>query len=340
MERGYYMSHSLLLGTIVGGIAVAGTAASLCGAEYLFSKTIPRQDSVQVDISEMADLAKWEEYKKIIHPRKEWLLSNSLEEIEIKSRDGLKLHGYYLPADKPSDRLVIGLHGYTSCGLSDFAAHSYFFHKQGFDCLIVDHRAHGKSEGDYVGFGILDRFDCLKWIEYIEKRFNGEKRILLHGTSMGATTALMTAGFADKLPESVKAVIADCAFTSPYDVFAHILKRDYHMGPFPVLTINEKLSQKRAGYGFKDYSTLTAVKETKLPILFIHGKEDKFVPTWMSQKNYEECCSPKELLLIENAGHGASYYENTEQYESAEIDFIDKWIPENSERNESENERI
>ncbi len=329
------MSHPLLFGALAGSVAAVGTAAALGSAAVLFQRTIPRQDSVQVDISEMADLDKWEEYKKIIHPRKEWLLAQPLEELDITARDGIRLHGYYLPAEHPSDRLVIGLHGYTSCGMSDFAAHSYFFHQLGFDCLIVDHRAHGKSEGDYVGFGILDRFDCLYWIQYLEKRFHGEKRILLHGTSMGATTALMTAGFDTQLPHSVKAIIADCAFTSPYDVFAHILKRDYHMMPFPVLTINEVACRKKAGYGFQDYSTLTAVQQTHLPILFIHGEEDKFVPTRMSQQNYDACRSPKELLLVKDAGHGASYYENPAQYEAAERRFLAQWMPEQPEREET-----
>lgn len=325
------MSTSFIAGAIVGGVVLAGAAASVGGASVLFNRVIPRQDSIKVDISEMADLDKWEEYKKIIHPRKEWLLQQEPERLTISARDGIHLRGYYLPAEKPSDRLVIGCHGYTSCGLSDFAAHSYFFHQLGFDCLITDHRAHGESEGKYIGFGILDRYDCRAWIDYVEKRFGGKKRILLHGTSMGATTALMTAGFPD-LPSSVKGVISDCAFTSPYDVFAHILKRDYHLPPFPVMHLNNAMCRKKAGYGFRDYSTLTAVQETSCPVLFIHGAEDKFVPVWMTEKNYAACQSPKELLLVEHAGHGASYYENQLQYEDAETRFIQKWIPQDEER--------
>lgn len=328
------METAFLLGAVASGIVLAGAAASYCGAAKLFNQVIPRQDSIKVDISEMADMQKWEEYKKMIRPRKEWLMQQNLEQITITARDGIRLHAYYLPAEKPSDRLVIGCHGYTSCGLSDFAAHSYFYHQMGFDCLIPDHRAHGESEGKYIGFGILDRYDCRAWINYVIKRFGEDKQILLHGTSMGGTTVLMTAGFSD-LPKSVKCVIADCAFTSPYDVFTHILKRDYHLPAFPIMNINDAMCRKKAGYGFQDYSTLTAVQQTRCPVLFIHGKEDNFVPTWMSQKNYEVCNSPKELLLVENAGHGASYYENQSQYEEAESRFIQKWIPKNNGRNAS-----
>lgn len=314
------MKRSLLIGT--AGTILAAGAACVGGAYKLFNTVIPRQDGVKVDISEMADMARWEEYKKIIAPRSEWVHSKELEQIYITARDGIKLHGWYLPCEKPTDKLVIIGHGYTSKGI-DSAAHAYFFSRMGFDCLMPDHRAHGDSEGDYIGFGILDRYDCRSWIEYVKERFGEDKKILLHGTSMGATTVLMTAALPD-ISDSVKGVISDCAYTSPYDVFSHILKRDYHLPKFPIMNINSVICRKKAGYGFKDHSTLDAVKNIKCPVLFIHGAEDKFVPTSMTFQNYEACTAPKDLLIVENAGHGASYYENTEQYEEAERKFIDR----------------
>ena len=320
------MKKAPLIGGLIGGAALAGTTAAFIGAKTLFDRVIPRQDGVKVDLNEMADMQKWEEYKKIITPNKEWLLQQPIEHIDITARDGIRLHGYYLPAEKSSDRLVIGLHGYTSEGLGSFAAHAHFFHERGFDVLSLDLRAHGQSEGDYIGFGILDRFDCLDWINYVEKRFDGKKRIILHGTSMGAATALMTLGFAD-LPDSVKGVISDCAYTSPYDVFAHILKRDYHLPPFPIMNINSVMCRDKAGYSFNDYSTLTALRQTDRPVLIIHGGEDNFVPVRMSYENDLACASPHELVIVPGAGHGASYYENTQLYEEAELRFIEKYIP-------------
>lgn len=320
------MKNSSIIGGVIGGVCIVGTAAAI-GAKTLFDRIIPRQDQVRVDLSEMADMQQWEKYRKMMGPRKDWLLQQPLEEIEITAFDGIRLHAKYLPAEKPSSRIVIYLHGYTSTGIGEFAAKSQFYHELGFDCLILDLRAHGESGGDYVGFGVLDRFDCLAWINYVIERFGNEKRILLHGTSMGASTALMTLGF-DDLPDSVKGVVSDCAFTSPYDVFAHILKRDYHMPPFPIMNINSVMCMKKAGYRFNDYSTLTALKKTDRPVLFIHGAADNFVPVWMSRQNSKTCVSPSELVIVPNAGHGASYYENSQLYEEAELRFIEKWIPE------------
>ena len=152
-----------------------------------------------------------------------------------------------------------------------------------------------KARANISASGILDRFDCRAWIDYVERRFDGKKRILLHGTSMGATTVLMTLGD-PTLPKSVKGVIADCAFTSPYDVFTHILKRDYHLPAFPIMNINSAFCRKKAGYGFQDYSTLTALKQTDRPVLFIHGEEDNFVPTRMTHGKLCSMCFAKRAV--------------------------------------------
>lgn len=307
------------------GIAAAGVIGSAIGAKVLYDMVIPRQEKLRVDLNEFADMDKWEEYKVIMRPNSEWLAAQQLEEIDIKARDGIKLHGYFLPAEKPSDKICIGCHGYTSKGMNDFPSHARFFHEQDFDVLILDLRAHGNSEGDYVGFGILDRYDLLEWIRYVNKRFDNSKKILLHGTSMGGSTVLMTSGF-EEVQDCVKGIIADCAFTSPYDIFVHILKKNYHLPPFPIMNINNVMCKKTAGYSFKEYSTLDALRTNKIPILFIHGKSDKFVPTWMTEKNYEAAVCEKSLLWVENAGHGSSLYENMALYTEKEKEFLGKYF--------------
>ncbi len=317
------MNTGFLIGAVAVGTAAVGTVASIIGAHTLFNKVIPRQDGVKVDMKEMADMEKWEEYKKGIIPRREYLCAQPTEHIVIRARDGITLHGDFFYADN-SKKVAILFHGYTSNGMS-CASYASYLHKHGVTCLLVDNRAHGQSEGKYIGFGILDRYDALKWIEYVNKRFGEDTPILLHGTSMGGSTVLMVAGM-DECPENVRTVIADCAFTSPEDVFTHILKRDYKLPKVPIMNINNAICRKRAGYGFSDASTLDAVKKSKCPIFFVHGAEDNFVPTYMTKQNYEACTVPKDLLITENAGHGAAYFENPELYEKKTGEFLSKYF--------------
>ena len=313
----------LTVAGIAGGVVALGALGSFGVANILFNKIIPRQDGVKVDMKEMADADKWEEYKKGIAPRKEYLMSYLAEHITIKAKDGITLHGDYFPVEG-SRKIAVCFHGYTSSRMAN-ASFASFLHKQGISCLLVDNRSHGESEGQYIGFGVLDRYDCLSWLEYMNKQLEGKARFMLYGVSMGASTALMAIGM-DECPDNVELVVADCGFTSPYDVFAHVLKKDYKMSEFPVMNINDIICRKKAGYGFKDCSTLDTLKKAKCPVLFIHGKDDNFVPVWMSGKNFDVCSSDKDILLVENAGHGASYYENTELYETAATEFLNKHL--------------
>jgi fermentation-respiration switch protein FrsA (DUF1100 family) len=253
-------------------------------------------------------------------PVGEWLEKQQMEDVYILSSDGLRLHAFYLPAPAPSDKLVLLHHGFTSKA-KDNAAHAMFFHEQGYGVLLLDLRAHGESEGKYVGFGILDRFDTREWIRYCRERFGGNIRIVLHGTSMGAATVLMALGLPE-IQKRVSAVIADCGYTSPAEIFAHVIQKDYHLPTAPILKAASVMTKAMAGYCYDDYSTVDALKNNQVPVLFIHGKEDLFVPTWMTLKNYDLCSGKKKLLMVEHAGHGSSVFENQALYEQTEKEFL------------------
>lgn len=291
-------------------------------ARYFFRLTILRKPTATLENNINAN-TNWEQHIEFIKERKAWLETQKTEDVYIKSGDGLKLHATLL-RNKNNKNCVICFHGYTSMGLNDYGAIAKFYYEQGFNMLIVDDRAHGESEGKYIGFGVLDRFDVVKWVEYAVKLFGNDVKIMLHGDSMGATTVLMASNL--NLPENVKAIVADCGFTSAYDVFSHILKRDYHIPKFPIMNVTEMMTRRKAGYGYNDVSTLDAVAKTDIPILFIHGDKDDFVPTWMSEKNYNACKSEKKLLIVEGADHAESYYTDTPAFENAVLQMIEKYF--------------
>ena len=292
------------------------------GARYFFRFTIPRKPTSTFENNGVNANTDWSSHLSVIKASKEWLNQQATEELCIESFDNLKLRGILLKGNN-SKNCVICIHGYTSCGINDFCSISKFYHKHNFNVIIVDDRNHGKSDGKYTGFGVLDRFDALKWIEYAVQRFGPDVNIFLHGISMGGATVLMTSGL--DLPKNVKAIISDCGFTSVYDVFSHVLKRDYHIPKFPIMNLTELMTKKKAGYGFRDVNTLDEVAKTKVPILFIHGDIDDFVPVWMSEQNYEACNSEKELLLVKGADHAEAYYVDTSAYENAIKKMIDRY---------------
>ncbi|MER2235766.1 MAG: alpha/beta hydrolase [Candidatus Limivicinus sp.] len=313
--------EKVLVGGLAGTGVVTGLSAGVASI-ILFRKTVLRPGETSPEIiEEFADVAKMAEYEKKMAPVGEWAAAVPKEDVWIQADDGLRLHAFLIPADVPSKKLVILHHGFTSKAM-DNCAHAKFFHEEGYDVLLLDLRAHGQSEGKYVGFGILDRFDTLRWVRYARERFGEACRIVLHGTSMGAATVLMALGLPE-IQNSVSAVIADCAYTSPAEIFAHVMKKDYHVPvAAPIIKMNDLYSKKIAGYRFAEYSTLDALKDDRVPVLFIHGKEDKFVPTWMSEKNFEACPARKRLLLVEHAGHGSSIFENPDLYEKTEREFL------------------
>ena len=145
-------------------------------------------------------------------------------------------------------------------------------------------------------------------------------QIVLHGISMGAATVLMTTGL--PLPPQVKGVISDCAFTSPKEVFTHVLRSMYHLPAFPMIQISDFVNRKKAGYGLDECNAAREVRKAKIPALLIHGSADTFVPCRMCEDIYENYASDKRKLIIEGAAHAESYYKDMGAYENAMNEFL------------------
>lgn len=243
-----------------------------------------------------------------------WMEGMNPEKAVIESRDGLKLKGYYLEAENPK-RIAALFHGWRGSWGHDFGPCIRWLYEEGTSLLLVDQRAQGESEGRYMGFGVLEREDCHAWMDWLIKRNQGGLPVYLYGVSMGAATVLMAAG--EELPGDVKGIIADCGFTSPYEMVYRFGKMNFKLTEHPVMDQLNWLFKRRAGYGLKEYSTLEAMGHCRVPVLFIHGKADTFVPYEMTVRNYEACTAQKKLLLVEGADHCMSYLKDEEAYKEA-----------------------
>lgn len=308
--------REILVGILL--FAVLLVACSVFVSEYLFKIIIYRQkkSSCQKDIDAVAS---WYRHYPIAKGGRRWLEGMPYINVYIKSFDGLRLYGALL--ENYSDKIVICVHGFTGSGKKDFASLAQAYYKNGYNVLLVDNRAHGQSEGKYVGFGVLDRLDLRNWVKYVINRFGSNVQIFLHGISMGAATVLMASSI---MPKNVRGIIADCGFTSVYEIFEYVLKRDYHLPKFPIIYLTNIMSKIRAGYGYKDVNTTAEIARSDIPILFIHGENDEFVPLWMTMKNYSHCKAYKELFIVRESEHAESHYIDKKGYERRILTFIEK----------------
>lgn len=252
-----------------------------------------------------------------------WLLNHSNYTDEyITSSDNLKLHSYQIKNETSSDKWVITVHGYTSEGIN-MSSYAKKYYDNGYNVLIPDLRAHGLSEGDYIGMGWDDRLDIISWINYIlNEEPNAE--IILHGVSMGAATVLMTSG--EEIPSNVKAIVADCGYTSVWDEFAYQLDDLFSLPEFPILNVSSIVAKIRAGYFLGEASSIDQVKKSKTPILYIHGDQDDFVPYYMMEELYNATSSEKEMLTIKGAEHAKASEVDPETYWTSINNFINKYI--------------
>lgn len=257
-----------------------------------------------------------------------YLYSLEPEDLSLTTPDGLRLAAWFVPSEKPSKRFVICVHGYNCNGPDEFSHMLKFYHhSMGYNYLLPDLRGHGRSEGNVIGFGALDSKDIRLWIDYIIDRFGKDVEIILHGISMGAATVMLV-NESNPL-EQVKLVIEDCGFTNAFEEMRNTVKDKVGLNLPVLVTLGNFWCRILAKYDLrKDADPLGKMKDAKLPVLFIHGASDTFVPTVMGEQLFAACPTPKDKLIVPNAVHAFSYYVAKEEYEAKVIDFIGKYAPE------------
>ncbi len=308
--------------TCLGVLAAVGAGETA----YFYRRTMIRNNA-KVERTMKMSGTDWSQYAPVLAERKAFMMAQNHRDVYQMSFDKLKLHATYFPEIQNMDgkkKVAICFHGYTSQGLADYIGLSDYYLKRGFAMLLPDARAHGQSEGEYIGFGCLDRKDALVWIDWVIQECGEDVEIILHGTSMGGATVLMASGL--DLPKQVKGIVSDCGFTSPKEVFTHVLNSMYHLPAFPAIQGADIINKKLAGYGMDECNAKQEVRKAKVPILFIHGSNDTFVPCKMCHEIYDYCAAPKKKLIVEGAAHAESYYKDMEKYEQALTDFFEETL--------------
>lgn len=251
--------------------------------------------------------------------------SASKEDITLKSFDGLNLTSTLIMNENPTNKFIVLVHGVSICYVGSL---KYFdiFYRNGFNVLIVNQRRHGKSEGKYSTYGFYEKYDVNMWIEYLKSRFGNDIILGLHGESMGAGTVMETI----PLNDSIKFVIEDCGYSNFHELIGFQITHEYKNRLVrkilrPSLIFANFFMKTKAKFSMKKIVPIDIVASTSLPMMFVHGKEDYFVPWYMAVDLYKaKTKGYKELYLVEGAKHAEALEVNKILYEKKIMTFIEK----------------
>ena len=251
-----------------------------------------------------------------------------IEEVALTADDGTLLSAYLMRASEPADRTAVVVHGYTDHPLGMLQYAWIFHHELGCNVLLPALRYHGKSGGSSIGMGWGDRLDLKRWINELPALLGSEQRVVVHGLSMGAATTMMLSGEADLAP-SVKCFVEDCGYMGVWEQFQKELKEDYHLPSFSLLHAANLICRLRFGWDFLEASALDAVRRADRPMLFIHGANDHYVPTWMVHPLYREKGGAKGgnvRWIAPDSGHADSFEDHPEEYTRQVVEFVQRYL--------------
>jgi pimeloyl-ACP methyl ester carboxylesterase len=308
------------VGVILGGAALAATAIyTEIMTSVVARRRAPFTDALIAAATKSSDAPIDPE----IREKAQALLHTPMTQVAIRSKDRYVLRARWYPAEG-AKRTVILAHGWHSCWNLDFSASAPFLHEQGCNLLFIDQRCHGESGGDLISYGIKESRDILSWLKWLDRHHSGLP-VYLCGVSMGAATVLMATGgeIGNAISGRVAGVIADCGYSSAQEIIKITLKKSIGGMASPTLAAINLNCKLRENFTFGKYSPLQAMTENQtIPCLFVHGTEDDFVPWRMTMENYYACRAPKDLLLVNGAGHGVSFLVAPEVYRQKILDFF------------------
>ena len=309
---------------IGSGLAAAGLSVARAihraTTKYFVNVALDREAPQHTDGSgqRLSGVEPEPEYLAQIRAAAEKLSAVPCETVEITGSDGTRLVGHWHPGEQPR-RVIIAMHGWRSSWVNDFGAIADFWFDHHCAVLFAEQRGQGESGGDYMGFGLLERYDCLEWVRWVNENGCGALPVYLAGISMGASTVLMAAGL--PLPPNVSGIMADCGFTSPAAIWKHVAQDNLGLSYGTRSAVVNDLCRKKIQVGADDYSCVDAMRGCTVPVLFVHGTDDHFVPIEMTYENYKACSAPKRLFVVPGAEHGMSYLNDRAGYEENVLAF-------------------
>lgn len=241
------------------------------------------------------------------------------EDVWIESFDHHRLHGYFIKNTK-ANKVVISFHGYNTEARKEYPLH-HSYYQEGYTVLIVDQRGVGQSGGRFITMGLLERRDCLDWIDYVLRRYDGDVEILLEGLSMGASTIMMAAQ--DIHAPQVRGMIVNCGFNSCTDQLEYTITKLMHLPRVPVLATVKLYARLLARYDMDAITACDSLAKSEIPLLMFHGAKDTFVPFENLAKIYPSArAGHKKQIPCEHAAHGIARFEDRELYEGEIRQFL------------------
>lgn len=320
-EKKRYPMKRFLRGALVALLLAAAVLAG--GSLYLLSYSLTPEKTV------CEKNASAEEYMIAEYPfLAGWLDSlrstGALRDTTIRREDGVRLHALYAAAPRPTDKTAVIVHGYTDNAVRMLMIGYLYNRDLGYNILLPDLNYHGQSGGRAIQMGWKDRLDVLRWMQIANEIFGGNTQMVVHGISMGAATTMMVSG--EQQQPYVKCFVEDCGYTSVQDQFAKELREQFGLPAFPLLDAAGLLCGLKYGWTFREASALEQVRRSTLPMLFIHGDADDYVPMRMVYPLYEAKPGEKELWVVPGAAHALSYRDNREEYTEKVRAFTDRYI--------------
>ena len=302
-------------GIAAAGVGLAGTVHRAV-TKYMVNVALDREVPKHISGAEQklsgSEISK--ELLQTLRASGEALAARGGQTIELTARDGTRLVGHWFEQEH-ADRVIVAMHGWRSCWCNDFGIVADFWFDNGCSVLFAEQRGQGETGAAEMGVGLLERHVCVEWAKWVNEETGEALPVYLCGVSMGASTVMMAAGL--ELPKNVRGIIADCGYTSPEAIWKHVAKDNLRLSYGTRSAAANDLCRKKIQMGIDDYSCVDAMQECEVPVLFVHGTDDRFVPIEMTYENYKACAGPKRLFVVPGAGHGMSYSVDTQGYQNA-----------------------